>query len=459
VLFRRGMRPLVLAFVCAAACTAADSATTETSPAPLVGVDGSTDSADRNCNVILRGLEASGATYAGAIEISTPAAAEGDEPHLMYQWGSDPLWYEGTVTPVTDGSATPGYAKYTVVIDSHLPAAGDLSTINVEPYLMMTEGGRLFDHNRNADDFANYALAAPDFAIWGAQATCQAPTSPDVATLVFAADFTQTRTGVLAPGGQFKIQYDATRLAQCESVMGGLPQYDITANVKFDPEGTVMSASVRDGDATFTVPTDGAQQIEVWFETENRYGCHGYDSNFGTNYVFAIPQPPRWLGLAENLIVRDADDPCDGGAGAETGFTFDTWARQRAAVANLCFEVYQPGETDLDNPDLWQDLDAELHWRVVGASAWNTDPVSLDERDGNNARYKTSWRDRDPFRDFHCPEAAPTPTPDGMYVQLQVEYYVTVNGGEIRPEGGDTTFAGNFTDYPSNPWRDANCPQ
>jgi hypothetical protein len=43
-----------------------------------------------------------------------------------------------------------------------------------------------------------------------------------------------------------------------------------------------------------------------------------------------------------------------------------------------------------------------------------------------------------------------------MYVQTQLEYYVTVNGGEYRPEPG-AAFGGTFIDYPNDAWRAANC--
>ena len=84
-------------------------------------------------------------------------------------------------------------------------------------------------------------------------------------------------------------------------------------------------------------------------------------------------------------------------------------------------------------------------------------PVDLAGRTGNNALYAWSWRDADPFRDFHCPELTPNPTPDGQYVQLGIEYVVSVNGAEIRPEPG-ASFGGTFIDYPTTPWRTANCP-
>ena len=53
-------------------------------------------------------------------------------------------------------------------------------------------------------------------------------------------------------------------------------------------------------------------------------------------------------------------------------------------------------------------------------------------------------------------EVAATPTADNQYVQIPFEYYISVNGYELRPEPG-AAFGGTFIDYPSNPWRQANC--
>ena len=42
-------------------------------------------------------------------------------------------------------------------------------------------------------------------------------------------------------------------------------------------------------------------------------------------------------------------------------FDRPTTATGFSAITNTCFEVYQPGMTDHDDPDLWQKLDVEMH--------------------------------------------------------------------------------------------------
>jgi hypothetical protein len=447
------MLRLATAAVLLAACVDSAPPAETSAPAPLVGVDGSHDQADRSCNVVLRELlpdHGPVPTYSGTIEISQAAAAEALVPSLMVKDASHSSWTVIAGTPSTQ-TATPGYARF----DVHIPTVQD-APVSVVPYIAMPEGGRLFDHNRNAGDLDNYSITAPDYTIWQNPTVCQPADGPTHANLVFDADFTQHRDGILAPGGTVSIVYAQSRLAQCKQTQGGYPQWDITAHVLFQPGGQLLAASVRDAAATLTVPID-ARHAVVWFEATSVSGCHAWDSNYGNNYTFDGAAPPQWVGNGDVLITRDTSGDICGGGSISSGFSFDTWARQRAAITNMCFEVYQPGMTDHDDPDLWQKLDTELHWRYYGQTTWTVTPVSFDRRTGNNARYAFGLRSIDPFRDFHCPEVAAIPTADQQYVQISIEYYLVVNGFELRPEPG-AWFAGTFTDYPSNPWRQANCP-
>ncbi len=51
---------------------------------------------------------------------------------------------------------------------------------------------------------------------------------------------------------------------------------------------------------------------------------------------------------------------------------------------------------------------------------------------------------------------AGTPTPDGSYARIGVEYDVTVNGAELRPASG-AAFTGAFLDYLTDATRTAIC--
>jgi hypothetical protein len=447
---------------------AAESASV-TVGAPLVGADGSGDAADRNCNVTLRDLERNwtGAGYEtvgdswvwqGTLEISEQAHAEGLPAHAIYSIDGE-TWRAVAATPV-DLPGTPGFERFTIRIHEDLPGPGwsddELAgaKIQVVPYLALPDGGRLFDHNRNTGDLDNYEIVSPDFAIWSAPGVCIPPSGPQRATLVFADDFSERRDGVLSPGGELTIAYDPDRLPNCRHWRNGNALWDITAHVRFDPGGERRDVSVRDGAPTITMPPT-ARTATLWFENTSASGCQEWDSNFGDNYAFAALVPPQWVGEVQNRITRDTSDVCHGGAPASSGFSFDTWARQRAAYTNLCFQVYEPGLTDRDDPEMWQKLDVSMRWRLAGETAWRIQVIDFERRLGNNAQYRETWRELDPFRPYHCPEVRPTRTPDGMYEQVTLEYYVVVNGGETRPVPGGA-FGGVFTDYP-NAWRDENC--
>src|SRR6476659_2151300 len=114
---RAGMLRLAFAAALFAACI--DPAPVETTaPAPLLGVDGSHDQADRNCNVVLRELLVDHGpmpTLSGTIEISEAAAAESLAPTLMYKDASHNTWSQVAATPSTL-TATPGFARFDVHI-------------------------------------------------------------------------------------------------------------------------------------------------------------------------------------------------------------------------------------------------------------------------------------------------------------------------------------------------------
>ena len=455
------------------ACAVADDPTGAlgAAAAPLVGVDGSLDQADRACHVVLRDLGRTGSggwfetdgsswVWQGAVEISQAAADEGLTPAALYRMAPSGAWTTVAATP-SAAPATPGYARFDLRLSAGLPGPGWSGTalgraqIEVVPYLPLAEGGRLFDHNRVRDDLGNYVLSAPGLAIEADGRACPAPVGPSRAQLVFAADWSETRQGVLTPGGEVAVVYDPARLPQCRNWRGGNPLYDLTAHVLFAPGGQRHAVSVRDGAPVLVVPAD-ARRMTLWFENTAIPGCQAWDSNLGANYGFDVATAPAWMGEVRTRLSRSTDDPCAGGLPAAGGFVFDPWTRQRAAITNLCFEVYQPGLTDRDDlSGLWQQLDVQLRWRLrsgAGVTPWRQRPVDLDRRVGNNARYRLDWRALDPFVLYGCPEVAPDVDDAAASASVRVDYELRVNGATLGP------FAGTFSDYASGSWRAACAP-
>jgi hypothetical protein len=415
--------------------------------APDLAAEGGSDQADHDCNVILRQLlrvdlsstgsgdwETDGSDWVFVATIETAGSAA---PSVLYQSGA--TWFAAT-DAVAIAGAPPGSSLWTVTLDSPIGA-----TLQAIPYVTLATGARLFDHNRVLDDGASYVLdSANDFSIWesDAQGTCQPPSDPRSGTLAFTADWQATRTGVLVPGGTATISYDASRSPACRG-----PGWDIAAHVVFTNAPEEIIASVASGSTSFTVPPDGASQLVIWFENTDATGCDAYDSNNSANYTFAIETRPAWLGDATNLLSQVATDACAGGNDANDGFTLDTTARSFDSRSDLCFQVYQPGVTDFANTDIWQQLDSNVHWQLTsmaGETVWTSTPVDFNAFVGNNAQYAFPWEQIDPFRANHCPELTPDPIGNGI-VQLQVQYYVTVNAGALNGNNETGYFFGTFS--------------
>jgi hypothetical protein len=201
----------------------------------------------------------------------------------------------------------------------------------------------------------------------------------------------------------------------------------------------------------------------MWFQVTSVWGCDAYDSSLGANYHFAVAasaNAPGWMGNTSTLIDRatcgTSGGPCYADAQpASAGFTFDTWARVRAEITEVFFDVWKQGVTDFPNPNLWQQLDVEMHSRVGAVGPYATSYVSFAEYVGNNARYAVDVRPFDPLPGQDggvltdkslCPTFATTTSADGQYIQADFQYYFTVNGAELRPADG-TVFHGQFSNY------------
>ncbi|HEY1547626.1 MAG TPA: DUF6209 family protein, partial [Kofleriaceae bacterium] len=349
--------------------------------------------------------------------VATIETAGSATPSVLYQTGAT---WSAASDAVAIAGAPPGSSMWTVTFDAPIG-----ETLQAIPYVV-DNGVRVFDHNRVIDAGASYALDDDnDFSIWesDAQGTCQPPSDPRSGTLAFTADWQATRSGVLVPGGTATITYDASRSPTCRGA-----GWDIAAHVVFTNAPEQIIASVATGRASFTIPPDGASQIVVWFENTDASGCDAYDSNTSANYSFPIETRPAWLGDATTLLSQFATDACAGGNDANQGFTLDSAARSFDSRNDLCFQVYQPGVTDIPNTDIWQQLDSNVHWQLTsmaGETAWFSTPVDFDQFVGNNAQYAFAWEQIDPFRANHCPEITPDPIGNGL-VQIQVQYYVTV---------------------------------
>ena len=279
----------------------------------------------------------------------------------------------------------------------------------------------------------------------------------EAGTLTFGADFQTAVSGTLQKGKSVRVAYDASRLTACRGDQNGHPGWTITGYWKIG-NGPVRSFeaggfSPSGGSQPPVLALDASGDLQLWFQNNSVWGCNAYDSDFGKNYHFAV-QPaanePGWMGNVRDIVSRQTcgNAPCESDMHDVTGeVLYDTWARQRAAIRSIYFEVWKEGVTDFDNANLWKQLDVQVHSRVAGTSAFHDAYVAFDRRTGNNARYAVDLGALDPIpglttltKKSDCPAFSLSAPADngGQYVEAVVELYFTVNGAELRPAAGDT---------------------
>lgn len=287
----------------------------------------------------------------------------------------------------------------------------------------------------------------------------------EAATLRFDGAWNETVTGSLQRGKKVRVVYDADRLTQCRGELnGGGPAWSITGywQINGGPVHSFNAGGLSPTGAPaepFTLDATG--DLQLWFQNVNRWGCNAYDSNLGANYHFTVGgavSDPGWVGNVRYAIDRmTCDGICESSLKPINGdVIYDTWARQRAAIRAVTFEVWKEGVTDFDNGDLWRQLDVQVHSRVGSSGAFATTYVPLDKRVGNNARYAVDLRALDPIPGMFtiqnasdCPafDLTVAPGTNGANVQATVEMYMTVNGVEVRPAGPSSVFRVRYMNY------------
>ena len=113
-------------------------------------------------------------------------------------------------------------------------------------------------------------------------------------TITFTGDFAESASGPVVAGDSIRIAYDLDRVTDCRGSTGGSEVWGVTGYAQFDG-GTPTSFAVSKLDggkvepvqASLAVPAF-ARSVAFWFEANNRWGCHAYDSNMGDNYTFTV---------------------------------------------------------------------------------------------------------------------------------------------------------------------------
>lgn len=286
------------------------------------------------------------------------------------------------------------------------------------------------------------------------------------AVLHFDGAWNEWTEGTLRAGRTIRIDYDISRLP-CRDSRYGRPAWSIQVHHRMNggPVSTtaILGHEAYPGANSQTIDLTEEGVLEVWFENTSVSGCHVWDSSFGENYRYEVTEDPRapgWMGNAVSVISRATCDDgraCDAdrvplSSSVEGRFRYDTWARQRAAIRQVSFDVWKAGVTDRADSELWRELDVRVHYRYGAESEWQWEYVDLERRVGNDARYTVRLIELDPqggntrTTRESCPDAPLTLDPTGMYVRTPIELYFTVNGHALRADDGQS-FRGEYEDY------------
>jgi hypothetical protein len=392
----------------AAGCGPVESFPGTPAPAPILAKADGGDRADRACQGVLRqasrtpdgrgGFVTAGGhwVWTAWVDVRQALVDDGATAAVLYQPAAGQGWLSYPGVPVEGAPA--GWQRFRVELaEGTAPQPGWSGTAiararaELAPYVLLSDGGRLFDHNRHSPDFANYVLdAGNQFAVAEDASVC--PATPPRAELELLAGWREVQHGPIVPGGTLTVRYDLARLPACRLSRAGYQLWDVEAYVRFQPEGHVAYASLTrvESGGRVSVPTSfevppGTQAVELWFRNANGdRSCETWDSKFGQNYRFAatrLPAPIGWAGSWGGSWSR----ACTHADGLAEPLIFDSYTRERACTF-IDAEVWQPGVTDGATPHPeW--LHAEVEYTIDGGAAQRAwlQPVG---RVGNNQRFR-----------------------------------------------------------------------
>jgi len=112
-----------------------------------------------------------------------------------------------------------------------------------------------------------------------------------VPVIHFGSDWQTTVSGAVGPGTVL-VDYDLSR-AQCRGIQYGVDAYSVTMYASIDGADPVSQdvTTLVDGHR-FATPRyvslpQGDHTLSIWFENDDVFGCHAWDSNFGVNWDFS----------------------------------------------------------------------------------------------------------------------------------------------------------------------------
>jgi hypothetical protein len=114
------------------------------------------------------------------------------------------------------------------------------------------------------------------------------------AVVRFQADWNEViTTGPVLAGGRITLEFEPKRLPSCRAYKYGMPAWSILAHYTWDGgpvKTTVLTTKGALLATTFDVP-ETASKLQVWFYSNDYYGCKEWDTNLGANYSYPIGKP------------------------------------------------------------------------------------------------------------------------------------------------------------------------
>jgi len=330
---------LVLSVFAFGACADAEAGSYEAAPHIQLGADGvGLDEADAACRIVLRSVarvpngrggyetdcSSGSCRWVWQGEIDVAAGLVGTPALLFKTQLTSGAWL--SVDAVAGGPAVDGMTRWTFRISELTPAEGESGTalsrarIWLIPYLRTTDGGRLFDHNRVADPFGTYELAADNgFAITDDANTCRAGAVWPTWRFSFPDFGERLDGGPVIAGGSVRVAYDGRRLREvqsCYGAHGSVQATTLEAQWRFD-NGVTGAAEVErwvsnGGAVTATVSEPlvpvplGARALDIWFRcTPGFDGAPNvrWDSDEGRNYRVPVVAGPRAIDWAGDWVM------------------------------------------------------------------------------------------------------------------------------------------------------------
>jgi hypothetical protein len=133
--------------------------------------------------------------------------------------------------------------------------------------------------------------------------------------LKFGADGSVTQSEPLVAGGQVLVHYERARLAGQEQLdQGGEHTWVLSGFCSLNggtPQVFQLGGRSSDDVAEQVLGLSQAGTIELWFERNDLYGAHRFDSNDGYNFRFEVLPQEGCAEIRGNVPIQVSGPPAE----------------------------------------------------------------------------------------------------------------------------------------------------